>query len=108
MLLHTEQRRNLALTSRTAAASASASCSLERRIWNASLCALLAPTPGSFLSSSIRRDMGSANLDIRRIVRLRLTLFVRATTLELDCAYHRRRNRRRDHTRNQGGRENSS
>src|SRR5215469_5566741 len=76
MLLQTEQRRNLALTSRTAAANASASWWLERRMWNASLCALLAPTPGSFLSSSIRRDMGSANLDMERIVQLWMRLFV--------------------------------
>src|SRR5215472_3936880 len=65
MLLHTEHRPRLALTSRTAAASASASSSLERRMWNARRWALLVPTPGSFLSSSIRRDMGSANLDMR-------------------------------------------
>src|SRR5580700_7502595 len=65
MLLHTEQRRRLALTSRTATARASASSSLERRMWKARRWALFAPTPGSFFSSSIRRDMGSANLDMK-------------------------------------------
>src|SRR5438309_11992232 len=64
MLLQIEQRRRLALTSRTAMARASASSSLERRMWKARRCALFAPTPGSFFSSSIRRDMGSANLDM--------------------------------------------
>src|SRR6266498_840168 len=64
MLLQTEQRRRLAFTSRTAVASASASSSLERRMWKARRWALLAPTPGSFFSSSMRRDMGSANLDM--------------------------------------------
>src|SRR5579862_921681 len=65
MLLQTEQRRRLALTSRTAAASDSASSSLERRMWKARRCALFVPTPGSFFSSSMSRDIGSANLDIK-------------------------------------------
>src|ERR1700739_2709927 len=64
MLLQTEQRRRVALTSRRAAARAAASSSLERRMWKARRWALFAPTPGSFFSSSIRRDMGSANLDM--------------------------------------------
>src|SRR5579871_5291910 len=64
MLLHTEHRRRLALTSWMAEASALASSSLERRIWNASRCADLLPTPGSFLSSSMRRAMGSAKRDM--------------------------------------------
>src|SRR5258708_21841211 len=68
MLLHTEHKRRLALTSRTAKASASASSSLDRRMWNASRCALFAPTPGSFFNSSINRDIGSANLDIEGII----------------------------------------
>src|SRR2546430_12911698 len=68
MLLQTEHRRRLALTSRTAAASASASSSLARRMWKAKRCALLLPTPGSFFSSSIRRDIGSANFDIGDLV----------------------------------------
>src|SRR5712692_1467630 len=63
MLLQMEHSRRLALTSRTAAARASASWSLERRMWNASRCALLVPIPGSFFSSSISRAIGSANLD---------------------------------------------
>src|SRR6266498_4587322 len=64
MLLHTEHSRRLALTSLIAVARAAASSSLERRIWNASRCADLLPTPGSFLSSSIRRAIGSAKRDI--------------------------------------------
>src|SRR6266571_450781 len=61
MLLQREHSRSLAFTSRTAAASPSASSSLERKMWNASRCALLLPTPGSFFNSSISRAMGSAN-----------------------------------------------
>src|SRR5205807_7480997 len=67
MLLQIEHRRRLAFTSRTAAANASASSSLARRIWKASRCALLLPTPGSFFNSSISRVIGSANLDMREI-----------------------------------------
>src|SRR5882762_4026158 len=66
MLLQMEQSRRLALTSRTAVASASASPSLERKIWKARRCALLLPTPGSFFNSSMSRVIGSANLDIER------------------------------------------
>src|SRR5258705_5475790 len=66
MLLQMEQGRRLALTSRTAVASASASPSLERKIWKARRCALLLPTPGSFFNSSMSRVIGSANLDIER------------------------------------------
>src|SRR5205085_10806172 len=68
MLLQTEHRRRLAFTSRTACARASASSSLERRMWKARRCALFAPTPGSFFNSSIRRDMGSANLDMDWVI----------------------------------------
>src|SRR5690348_9559177 len=70
MLLQTEHSRSLAFTSRTAAAKASASSSLERKMWNASRCALLLPIPGSFFNSSMSRAIGSANLDIRVIVEL--------------------------------------
>jgi hypothetical protein len=62
------RKRRFAFTSRTAAARASASSSLERRMWKARRWALLAPTPGSFFSSSIRRDIGSANFDMERLV----------------------------------------
>src|SRR5690242_2287397 len=67
MLLQTEHSRKLALTSRTAAARASASSSLDRRMWKARRCALLLPMPGSFLSSSISLTIGSANLDMRLV-----------------------------------------
>src|SRR6266436_7042328 len=70
MLLQTEQRRRLALTSRTAVASKSASSSLERRMWKARRCALLLPIPGSFFNSSMSRVIGSANLDIGLICEL--------------------------------------
>src|SRR3954464_961711 len=64
MLLQTEQRRILSLTSRTASARAMASSSEERRMWKARRCADFPPMPGSFFSSSMRRAIGSANLDI--------------------------------------------
>src|SRR5512143_2828170 len=64
MLLHTEQRRSASLIWRMAAASASASSSVERRMWKAKRWALLVPTPGSFFSSSIKRAIGSAKRDI--------------------------------------------
>src|SRR4051812_35394984 len=64
MLLQMEQRRSLSFTSRTAAARAMASSSEERRMWKARRCADFPPMPGSFLSSSMRRAIGSANLDI--------------------------------------------
>src|ERR1700675_2269706 len=64
MLLQMEHNRSLAFTSRTAEARDSASSSLDRRMWNARRCALLLPIPGSFLSSSIRRVIGSAKRDI--------------------------------------------
>src|SRR6185312_13415166 len=64
MLLQMEHSRRLAFTSRTAAASPSASSSEERRIWKASRCALLLPMPGNFFSASISRAIGSANLDM--------------------------------------------
>src|SRR5262249_18846787 len=44
-------------------ASSSASSSVERRIWKARRCAVLPPMPGSFLSSSMSRAIGSANFD---------------------------------------------
>src|SRR3954462_10604288 len=64
MLLQMEQRWRLALTSRMASASSTASSSVERRMWNARRCALLLPMPGNFFSSSMRRTMGPANFDI--------------------------------------------
>src|SRR5690242_12515621 len=65
MLLQVEQSRRLALTSCTARAKASASSSLDRKIWKARRCALLLPIPGSFFNSSMSRVIGSANLDIK-------------------------------------------
>src|ERR1700724_2818754 len=64
MLLQIAHKRSLAFTSRRAEARAAASFSLARRIGKASRCALLLPIPGSFLSSSISRVIGSADLDI--------------------------------------------
>src|SRR3954467_8858026 len=64
MLLQMEQRRSLSFTSRTAAARAIASSSDERRVWKGGGGAASPPIPGSFLSSSMRRAIGSANLDI--------------------------------------------
>src|SRR6185312_68999 len=63
MLLQIEHKWRLALTWRIASASNSASSSLERRMWKASRCAVLPPTPGSFFNSSMSRAIGSANLD---------------------------------------------
>jgi hypothetical protein len=59
-LLQMEHRHRLAFSPRTASASAAASSSVERRIWKAKRCALLAPTPGSFFNSSMSLAIGSA------------------------------------------------
>src|ERR1700678_3986446 len=67
MLLHTEHNRSFSRSSSTAAASARASASLARSTWNASRCADFVPIPGSFLNSSISRDIGSANRAIARL-----------------------------------------
>src|ERR1035437_405254 len=66
MLLQMEQRRSFSRSTRMASASDLASASLERSTWKARRCADLVPIPGSFFSSSMRRDIGSANRDIRR------------------------------------------
>jgi hypothetical protein len=42
----------------------------------------LAPTPGSFFSSSINRDMGSANLDIGELSNFMIGKFDSKTSLE--------------------------
>src|SRR6187402_214975 len=60
MLLQTEQRCSFAFRFRIAAERDSASVCEVRRMWKASRCADLEPTPGSLRSSSIRRDMGGA------------------------------------------------
>ncbi len=61
MLLQTEQSRRCSFNSLIADASESASSLEDRSTWNASLCALFVPIPGSFRNSSINRAIGSAN-----------------------------------------------
>src|SRR5438093_6508643 len=60
MLLQVEQRKIFDLTSRIAAASASASPAVRLRMWYAMREADFAPTPGSLVSSLIRVANGGA------------------------------------------------
>ena len=64
MLLQTEQRRRLALTSRTAVARRFGVFIAGAEDVEGEALRALCANAGSFFSSSIRRDMGSANLDI--------------------------------------------
>src|SRR5207248_10421327 len=86
MLLQVEQRCSLALTSRMASARPRASASSVRRMWKASRCALLLPTPGSFFSSSIRRVIGSAK---RGMEELRLEHSAQAAQHSTQAGLHR-------------------
>jgi len=67
-LKQTSQCPTVALTSRIASASPSASSSEALRMWKASRCAVRCPMPGRRASSVMSRLTGAANRVLRRLV----------------------------------------